>query len=447
VGDRIPNRQSYLLMNSSKLSQYGLRGVPFRFIMKQMNWKLATALVLLSAIWRPAPARSQDRINADPSVQKPAERQLYLLTGFPVQNCCQWSVTSDLLAVDGKNGLTPVNIEHVADGSAFITANHDRKLVIVGGYSSAVLIPMDAPRQMRTFRNPGLNICMQGDKPVVLTCSITSDGRLSGIGLDQASSSERVLPVEEPWQVRGEGAWGPSDLPGSPKSPLAWVYLHLKDGRFFLDSKPGAVDLGISAPADLNPGDLFTLAINNDEMVVIQAGRSGERLLGTPETSTFFIYDKASRNWRKKTFPSLYIRAFGPWIAMPKLVRRRGIDGQGELDLVSPGPEFRQKVLTPQERERDQARVDLLFQGNTFQFPGELSLYNIRTDQKYAIETGQGDSEILLIDGETVYYRVNDSVYKARIGAAAINDPEKIVSGGNTQLVHWAFLGPPLSDK
>jgi hypothetical protein len=52
---------------------------------------------------------------------------------------------------------------------------------------------------------------------------------------------------------------------------------------------------------------------------------------------------------------------------------------------------------------------------------GELSLFNIRTDKKYTIDTGQGDSEILLIDGETVYYRVNDSVYKARIGAAAIN--------------------------
>jgi hypothetical protein len=201
-------------------------------------------------------------------------------------------VTSDLLVVDEKNALTPLTIEHVADGSAFITADHDRNLLFVDGYSSAVLIPMDAPRQMRTLANAGLNICAQGNQPVVLTCSIiTPDGRLSGMDLAQAGSSERrLLPVDEPWQVRGEGAWGPSDLPGSPKSPLAWVYLQLKDGRLFLGSKAGAADLGISAPADLNPGDIITLAINNDEMIVIQVGRSGEkRPLGTPETSTFFI--------------------------------------------------------------------------------------------------------------------------------------------------------------
>jgi hypothetical protein len=90
-----------------------------------------------------------------------------------------------------------------------------------------------------------------------------------------------------------------------------------------------------------------------------------------------------------------------------------------------------------------------MFQFVPFQFPGELYLYNIQSHRKYTIKTGQGDSEILLVDGDTVYYRVrvNDTLYKARLGATAVDDPVKMATGSDVQLAHWAFLGPPYGEK
>jgi hypothetical protein len=52
--------------------------------------------------------------------------------------------------------------------------------------------------------------------------------------------------------------------------------------------------------------------------------------------------------------------------------------------------------------------------------PGTLSIYNVRTDKLYAITTGQGDSQILLVEGDTVYYRANTKLFSARIGPAVV---------------------------
>jgi hypothetical protein len=83
-----------------------------------------------------------------------------------------------------------------------------------------------------------------------------------------------------------------------------------------------------------------------------------------------------------------------------------------------------------------------LFQDVPFQFPDALFLYNIRTQRKYAVQTGQGDSEILLMDGTMVYYRLNDTVYKASFEQTAIGMPVEILNDPYIQLAHFAFFGP-----
>jgi hypothetical protein len=59
-------------------------------------------------------------------------------------------------------------------------------------------------------------------------------------------------------------------------------------------------------------------------------------------------------------------------------------------------------------------------------FPGKLHLYDMEHDRSYTISTGQGDSEILLVEGGTVYYRVADSIYGASIGETALGPPRLI---------------------
>src|SRR5205823_12826817 len=103
------------------------------------------------------------------------------------------------------------------------------------------------------------------------------------------------------------------------------------------------------------------------------------------------------------------------------------------------------QIVNPKAKEKERVPLDHLFQTVPFQFTGRLHLYNIRSRQQYSMQTGQGDSEILLVDGNTVYYRVNDSLYRATIGQTAIGAPVKIVTDSSIQLAHWAFFGPAVA--
>ena len=51
-------------------------------------------------------------------------------------------------------------------------------------------------------------------------------------------------------------------------------------------------------------------------------------------------------------------------------------------------------------------------------------------------KTGQGDSEVLLVGGDDVYYRVNDTLYKVKIGTTAIENPIKMTTSADVQLAH-----------
>lgn len=61
---------------------------------------------------------------------------------------------------------------------------------------------------------------------------------------------------------------------------------------------------------------------------------------------------------------------------------------------------------------------------------------------RYQIKTGEGDSEVLLVDGDEVYYRVNQTLYRATLGTSRVEHPTQILSDETVQLSHWAFIGP-----
>jgi len=46
---------------------------------------------------------------------------------------------------------------------------------------------------------------------------------------------------------------------------------------------------------------------------------------------------------------------------------------------------------------------------------------------------------VLLIDGDDVYYRVSDSLYRARIGSDAVSDATLLATGDEVTQIHWAF--------
>src|SRR5262245_13236507 len=65
-------------------------------------------------------------------------RQLYVITGYASNNVLPIDVASDLIAID-DDASRAVPVAELAKGSSFITADHDRKLVIIGTYPLVVV--------------------------------------------------------------------------------------------------------------------------------------------------------------------------------------------------------------------------------------------------------------------------------------------------------------------
>jgi hypothetical protein len=164
------------------------------------------------------------------------------------------------------------------------------------------------------------------------------------------------------------------------------------------------------------------------------------------------VYDKRAQQWHNVDFPSAgrSIRGFGPWLAVAGSERKRSRDpavfADPRREPVSPGSASRRTVLNPNARDKERTSIDDLFVGGPYYYTGDLILYNAQSRRKYTIQTSQGDSEILLVDGDTVYYRVNDSLFKAQIPQTGIEflHPQLIVTDANVQFAHWAFMGPSL---
>jgi hypothetical protein len=166
--------------------------------------------------------------------------------------------------------------------------------------------------------------------------------------------------------------------------------------------------------------------------------------------NTLLIYDRKKGMWRNRTIGTdgAAIRGFGPWIVTARAELKRAVvngrlsEPRPQSERESPGSAFRRNPVNPKSSDKQRITVDNRFQESPFYFAGELALYNVDSQREYTIKTGQGDSEILLVDGDTVYYRVNDTLYKAQIGQAKIEDPQPILRDDLVQLSHWAFIGP-----
>lgn len=174
--------------------------------------------------------------------------------------------------------------------------------------------------------------------------------------------------------------------------------------------------LDFVAPADLTAqnGSLVFLNGNNEYVAVLS---SSSRVVPNPTglgSRTDYVYNKNTHAWKHVTVPGSvsWGRVSGPWLLY--------VLAEPSKTQVSPG----KQILS-----------------SGVYFPGKLLIYDSRSDQSYTLETGQGDTEPLVVDGETLYYRVNNSIYTATIGTGAIQSPTRVAMDDRLSEAHWAFVG------
>jgi hypothetical protein len=73
-------------------------------------------------------------------------------------------------------------------------------------------------------------------------------------------------------------------------------------------------------------------------------------------------------------------------------------------------------------------------------YPGRLHLYDVNNERVYTIVTNQGDSEILLVEHDVVYYRVSERLYSAPITEKSIGAARLLATAEAIRDAHWAFI-------
>ena len=159
--------------------------------------------------------------------------------------------------------------------------------------------------------------------------------------------------------------------------------------------------------------------------------------------SDLAILSKSNGIWFKQRIKGNFggaIRAFDEWIVGTVYSNLNIFDEKGRLRQTikreSPGKEQRRS-----KTYKTGMPIDYRFNYFGVYSPGILYMVNVRTKKYLEWNTGQGDSEILLVENDEVYYRVNDEIFKASIlKGRKLGKAKLLVKNDIVPDIHWAFL-------
>jgi hypothetical protein len=172
--------------------------------------------------------------------------------------------------------------------------------------------------------------------------------------------------------------------------------------------------------------DLIFIYVNNKNSLVLNKSKG------------YIFYNKQTKQWFTRDFTGdkTSVYSYGNWLVGTILQSYKKYSGDTLEKKYSPGKELRKKL-----NSNNPFNVDERFFDYGVYSPGILYLLNTFSQKYIEIVTNQGDSEILLVEDNMVYYRVNDEIFKSII----INDeklgtPELLIKNIDVLDIHWAFI-------
>jgi hypothetical protein len=190
-------------------------------------------------------------------------------------------------------------------------------------------------------------------------------------------------------------------------------------------------EIGPHLPQDLRFSSevLLKLFLNNSHFMAV----GNSTFVQSARELTYLILDKPKNQWISLVVPgnlSWNVRAFATCLT-------------GMVDESLRGRKFRLspgRFAAPARPELES--IDTYLERDDLYRPGILFLYDVESRRYYQWETHQADSEIILVEGGQVYYRVDDAIYRASIRGKELGKPELVVEDDAVHRIHWAFFGP-----
>jgi hypothetical protein len=202
----------------------------------------------------------------------------------------------------------------------------------------------------------------------------------------------------------------------------------------------GMVPYGYAVPSGLRVGlpsrPYASMAINNSEVMVLflSEGEGWDRRA--------LAFRKRDQTWHRVPLPEQQVRPGGGRhpAAMP-------VRGFGHfVTLVEAQLRDAQNTASAGASEWRRGSsgagpdVAYMFQNYRDVFPGRLHIYDVETGRQYLIDTKQGDSEVLLVDSGTVYYRASDRLYSVPITENGLGSARLLATDYTIRDAHWAFI-------
>jgi len=184
--------------------------------------------------------------------------------------------------------------------------------------------------------------------------------------------------------------------------------------------------------AGYHPG-FAAILINNARIMVLSLREGSD--------SRALAFRKQDQTWHRVPLPAQLasdtseppptppMRAFGQFIAMAEVQPR------GPANPESTGRSEWRKGATIRGPD-----VEFLLKEDGDVYPGRLHLYDVDTERTYMISTKQGDSEVLLVDNGTAYYRASDRLYSAPITESGIGTAKLLATDEAIRDAHWAYV-------
>ena len=198
----------------------------------------------------------------------------------------------------------------------------------------------------------------------------------------------------------------------------------------------------------------YPVAINTDHILAINANASIPTKAHLGEEG-FFIKNKLNNEWYYQKFKGglSTLVGFNEWIAGNVKDYNRGYyltDRQSNIidynfNRTSPGKEVRRSNFSTYQEQTQMKEESENFEERSAWFgnyySGILFLFNVQTKTYIEWNTRQGDSEILLVEDNFVYYRVNDAIYQAAIiNEKQLGKAQLLIQDIRVPDIHWAFI-------
>lgn len=188
--------------------------------------------------------------------------------------------------------------------------------------------------------------------------------------------------------------------------------------------------------------EIIGLYINNERFMMISSRALRKKHDKGNMHTDIWIYKKDTEKWDKVNIPGIptFYRGFGNWMAGTITDRTQG---KNMNKVTVEKKELPGKAKRDQKLKKTGTPVDYRYDTYEIYAPGQLLLYNISTKKKITINTQQGDCEVLLIEGDTLYYRIYDAIYQAAIINGKIEKEKLLLQEDYVPDIHWAFVRNP----